>query len=36
MPICAEVHAVLYQDRPVREAARRLLERDPTHENPAG
>ncbi|ADC72517.1 Glycerol-3-phosphate dehydrogenase (NAD(P)(+)) [Thioalkalivibrio sp. K90mix] len=36
MPICAEVHAVLYQGRPVREAARRLLERDPTHENPAG
>ncbi|WP_018138621.1 MULTISPECIES: NAD(P)H-dependent glycerol-3-phosphate dehydrogenase [unclassified Thioalkalivibrio] len=36
MPISAEVHAVLYQGRPVREAARRLLERDPTHENPTG
>lgn len=35
MPICAEVHAVLYQNRPVREAVRRLLERDPASENPA-
>ena len=34
MPICAEVHAVLYQHRPVREAVRRLLERDPTSEDP--
>lgn len=33
MPICAEVHAVLYQDRPVREAVRRLLERDPVAED---
>jgi len=32
MPICAEVHAVLYEGRPVREAVRRLLERDPTAE----
>ncbi|MFO8004359.1 NAD(P)H-dependent glycerol-3-phosphate dehydrogenase [Thioalkalivibrio sp.] len=34
MPICAEVHAVLYQGRPVREAVRRLLERDPVPEHP--
>lgn len=33
MPICAEVHAVLYQGRPVREAVRRLLERDPVAED---
>ncbi len=33
MPICAEVHAVLYQGRPVHEAVRRLLERDPTAED---
>ncbi len=32
MPICAEVHAVLYQGRPVRDTVRRLLERDPTRE----
>ena len=32
MPICAEVYAVLYEDRPVREAVRRLLERDPVAE----
>lgn len=32
MPICAEVYAVLYEQRPVREAVRRLLERDPTTE----
>ena len=35
MPICAEVHAVLYEARPVREAVRRLLERDPTAEDRA-
>ena len=33
MPICADVHAVLYQGRPVREAVRRLLERDPVAED---
>jgi glycerol-3-phosphate dehydrogenase (NAD(P)+) len=33
MPICAEVHAVLYKGRPVREAVRRLLERDPGPEH---
>ncbi len=33
MPICAEVHAVLYRGRPVREAVRRLLERDPVAED---
>ena len=33
MPICAEVHAVLYETRPVREAVRRLLERDPVAED---
>ena len=33
MPICAEVHAVLYRNRPVREAVRRLLERDPVAED---
>ncbi|WP_043739915.1 NAD(P)H-dependent glycerol-3-phosphate dehydrogenase [Thioalkalivibrio nitratireducens] len=33
MPICDEVHAVLYQGRPVRETARRLLERDPVAED---
>lgn len=32
MPICAEVHAVLYEGRPLREAVRRLLERDPASE----
>lgn len=32
MPICSEVHAVLYEDRPVREAVRRLLDRDPVAE----
>ncbi|WP_018873366.1 NAD(P)H-dependent glycerol-3-phosphate dehydrogenase [Thioalkalivibrio sp. ALJ16] len=32
MPICAEVHAVLYQGRPVHDTVRRLLERDPTRE----
>lgn len=33
MPICAEVHAVLYQGRSVHEAVRRLLDRDPTAED---
>ncbi|WP_018141948.1 NAD(P)H-dependent glycerol-3-phosphate dehydrogenase [Thioalkalivibrio sp. ALJ7] len=32
MPICAEVHAVLYQGRPVHDTVRRLLERDPARE----
>lgn len=32
MPICAEVHAVLYRGRPVDETARLLLERDPARE----
>lgn len=35
MPICEEVHAVLYEKRPVQEAVRRLLERDPTAEDGA-
>lgn len=33
MPICQEVHAVLYEGRPVQEAVRRLLERDPATED---
>lgn len=33
MPICEEVHAVLYEGRPVKEAVRRLLERDPVAED---
>ena len=33
MPICEEVHAVLYEDRPVQKAVQRLLERDPTAED---
>jgi glycerol-3-phosphate dehydrogenase (NAD(P)+) len=35
MPICEEVHAVLYENRPVQEAVQRLLERDPTAEDDA-
>ncbi len=33
MPICEEVHAVLYRGRRVHDAVRRLLERDPVAEN---
>ena len=33
MPICEEVHAVLYRGRRVHDAVRRLLERDPVAED---
>jgi glycerol-3-phosphate dehydrogenase len=32
MPICAAVHAVLFEDFPAREAVERLLARDPKSE----